>query len=302
MEQLETFSHTIFTDYVAEFYGYTSQVLKLENSSISVISFKKKNFKYALSLPFGLYSPLNSKKELSVLMSEMTREKVDHAVINIGPCSGMDYVDLLVLTNVHKFKLIQRSCHIFESEENTPVVERFNSTRKKHIKRYLKAEKVNVHMTKDPSFFEEYYSLYEDSAMRWGTKTVYSKEFIADLWKVPGIYMWVAILDGKMISAMICMYHEDTVFDWLAASYLNDEYKSLYAAVAVQYEVFQHAQQNGYRHVNMGASEGLDGVSNYKNSWNAVQKTTYSLTKESLVFSMLKRLHKFKSKFTKQHV
>jgi hypothetical protein len=302
MEQLEKFSHTIFTDYVANFYGYDSQVLQLENSSINVISFKKKKFKYAISLPFGLYSPLNSKEELSALMSEITREKADHVVINIGPDSGIDYEDLLHLTKEHKFKLIQRSCHIFESEENTPVVERFNSTRKKHIKRYIKAEKVNVHMTKDSRYFEEYFRLYEDSAKRWGTKTVYPKEFIADLWKVPGIYMWVAILDDKMISAMICMYHEDTVFDWLAASYLNDEYKSLYAAVAVQYEVFQHAQQNGCRHVNMGASEGLDGVSNYKNSWNAVQKTTHSLTKESLVFSILKRLHKFKSKFTRQHV
>ena len=299
MSSFEIFNNSTFADYLAECYpGYQSRTIQTGDSEVRIISFQKKRFNYALSMPFGLYSPVNNHDNLSLLMGELKVQRFDSIVINIGPENRIPDEEVTRLSALHQYKLIKRTCHVFECNSDLSLIDRFNATRKKHIKRYLKAGKVNVFHTKDPKYFEQYFSLYQDSANRWGSQTVYPKDFITNLCRVPGIYMWVAEFDNKIISAMICMYHEDTVFDWLAASYLNDEYKSLYAAVAVQYEVFKHAQENGYRFVNMGASEGLNGVSNYKDSWNTSIKTTYSLVNETLMFSMLKRLHNFSSKIT----
>jgi len=171
------------------------------------------------------------------------------------------------------------------------VISTFNSTRKKHIKRYQKAEQLKVFQTLEPYYFDEYYKLYLDSVNRWENGNIgYSKELIANLHLVPGIRMWVAELEGKVISAMICIYHQDHVFDWLAASIINDDLKKLYAPVAVQFEVIRHAVEHGLKYVNMGASVNLLGVSDFKDSWGASEHETYTFNKTSTFFKVSKKI------------
>ena len=170
------------------------------------------------------------------------------------------------------------------------IFEGFNATRKKHIKRYQKSAALNVFRTKDPRYFSAYFQLYEASAKRWGTSTTYSKELLTDLYKVPGIYMWVAEYEGEMLSGMICFYHQQSVFDWLAASIINDNVKKMYPAVAVQYEVIRHACENGYSFVNMGASKNLHGVSDFKDSWGATAQKTYTFVRRKGVFAAIKTI------------
>jgi lipid II:glycine glycyltransferase (peptidoglycan interpeptide bridge formation enzyme) len=107
---------------------------------------------------------------------------------------------------------------------------------------------------------------------------------------VPGIYIWVAEYEGEMLSGMICFYHKQSVFDWLAASIINDDVKKMYPAVAVQYEVIRHACENGYSFVNMGASKDLNGVSEFKDSWGANAQKTYTFIRRGGVFAAIKRI------------
>jgi lipid II:glycine glycyltransferase (peptidoglycan interpeptide bridge formation enzyme) len=102
--------------------------------------------------------------------------------------------------------------------------------------------------------------------------------------------MWVAEFEGKVISAMICIYHEDHVFDWLAASIINEDLKKLYAPVAVQFEVIRHAAENGLNYVNMGASVNLSGVSDFKDSWGASEHETFTFNKQSALFKVSKKI------------
>jgi lipid II:glycine glycyltransferase (peptidoglycan interpeptide bridge formation enzyme) len=149
-----------------------------------------------------------------------------------------------------------------------------------------------VFRTNDPVYFHTYYRLYEASAKRWGSSTTYSKELLSDLHKVPGIHMWVAEYEGTMLSGMICFYHENSVFDWLAASIINDDVKKWYPAVAVQYEVIRHASENGYSFVNMGASKDLNGVRDFKDSWGANAQKTYTFTRRRGLFAAIKRFQR----------
>ena len=104
------------------------------------------------------------------------------------------------------------------------------------------------------------------------------------------MYMWVAELNGELISAMICIYYKDYVFDWLAASIITEENKKLYAPVAVQYEVIADAVECGYKYVNMGASKNLGGVSDFKDSWGAKEEITLTLRKQSSSLRLLKKM------------
>jgi len=149
---------------------------------------------------------------------------------------------------------------------------------------------VKVFKTKEPIYFSRYFALYEDSVERWGTKTAYEKKFLERLHEVPGIYIWVAEKEGEVLSAMICIYSDNTVFDWLAASIINQDVKKLYAAAAVQFEVIKDAAERGLKQVNMGASKDLEGVSDFKDSWGAEEHETYTFVKKSGIFALLKKI------------
>lgn len=286
----EVFNYEEFIIYISKFVsGYEFESVLCDGFSVPYIKTQKNGFSYTFSSPFGLYCPVISLEQLEKVLIEFTKKGLSLGIINIGPESNFSKEDLSIIAKKNNYKLIERYCHIFKCDTNLEgLLGKFNETRRKHIKRYLKYGKLNVFRTKDSFYFKEYYKLYEDSARRWGSKTVYSKEMIADLWTINGVYMWVAELNGEMVSGMICFYHNDSIFDWLAASYIDKDAKNNYAAVAVQYEVIKQAQELGYLYVNMGASEGLHGVSNYKDSWGANLVPTFTLYKQSFLYSVLK--------------
>jgi lipid II:glycine glycyltransferase (peptidoglycan interpeptide bridge formation enzyme) len=134
-----------------------------------------------------------------------------------------------------------------------------------------------VFSTTDPDYFNKYYYIYKNSLERWDSPhRGYSKDFFNDLSHVENLRLWVAEYKSEMIAGMITLYSKEGVFDWLAAALLNDHYKKLYGAVAVQYEVIKHATENNYKYVNMGASLNLDGVKNFKDTWGAEQVKYHS--------------------------
>lgn len=296
--EIAYFNSEIFLNYLTGFIKKSS-VLSVGESNQNILFFKlkKRGFTYSYNLPFGLYPEKFSLMEIEYTLKELNNQSFSQFTINIGPGIIRDKNDAQRMALKYGYNFNEYCCHIIET--NRPLDEIFNgfsSTRKKHIKRYQKAGVLNIFRTKEAKYFQEYFKLYEMSAARWGSKTTYSKELISGLYKVPGVYIWVAELNGEMLSAMICFYYRESVFDWLAASIINDDVKKLYAAVAVQYEVIRHASEGGYSYVNMGASLNLEGVSDFKDSWGAVEKKTYTFIKRKGIFALIKN---FKDKLKK---
>jgi predicted CopG family antitoxin len=293
LNKIESFDSTKFVEYLSSI-EKNAEVLfiEVETTNFPLMKIIKKKFVYHFSLPFGLYTTCNESVSTSEIINRMAQEKSDNLTINFSPFSSLSYSDAAKIAKKNKCVLSINTCHVLDTNRSIEkIIDGFNSTRKKHIKRYQNAGLVNVFQTKEPYYFEEYYKLYLDSVIRWGEKrTGYNKALIDNLHSVPGIRMWVAEYKGKVISAMICIYHNDHVFDWLASSIINDEYKKLYAPVAVQFEVICHASKTGLKYVNMGASVNLSGVSDFKDSWGASECETFSFNKQSALFKVSKKI------------
>jgi hypothetical protein len=293
LNNMETFDSIQFIEYVSSLEKNAElSLVKVGSTSFPVMKMRKNKFVYLLSLPFSLYTKMNESVLPSEIIDQMVQEKSDTLTINLPPFANLSKSDASKIAKENKYDLTVNTCHIVASNRSIEeIVDGFNSTRKKHIKRYQKAGLVSVFQTTEAHYFEEYYNLYLDSVNRWGAEsTGYSKELIANLHTVPGIRMWVAEFEGMVISAMICIYHEDHVFDWLAASIINEDLKKLYAPVAVQFEVIRHAAENGLNYVNMGASVNLSGVSDFKDSWGATEHETFTFNKQSALFKVSKKI------------
>ena len=296
---IEKFDHVDFVEYVAQHTpGSSLGGFNCLGQDYPYLELKKRSFKYAFAMPYGLYANVTDESALAFFLKQTSKKQFDQIVLNTGTTFSSSPSDLMLLAEKNNFDLVIGKCHVFDNHASeNEVLDRLNSTRKKHIRRYQRAGQVKVCMTKDPKHFEQYYSLYEQSAKRWGSNTVYSSEFISGLWQVKGVYMWIAKYEDEVISAMICFYHDHEVFDWLAASLIDEKYKQTYAAAAVQYEVLVHAKKNGYRFVNMGASDKLEGVRNFKDSWDADLTETYTFIKRAMRFSIMKKVYNLIPKF-----
>jgi lipid II:glycine glycyltransferase (peptidoglycan interpeptide bridge formation enzyme) len=290
LNERTSFNSDIFLNYLSYVIPY-SGVHLLDKDNISIFKLKKKGFSYYYNLPFGLYPEKLNKMEIEAKFEEINHHRFSQFTFNVGPEIIKDKNEAESIALKYGYIVSEYNCHIIETNRTIEdIFNGFSSTRKKHIKRYQKAGVLNIFRTREAKYFQDYFKLYEMSAARWGSNTVYSKEMIAGLHKVPGVYIWVAELNGEMLSAMICFYYRESVFDWLAASIINDDVKKIYAAVAVQFEVIRHASENGYSYLNMGASLNLEGVSDFKDSWGAVEKKTYSFIKRKGIFALIKKL------------
>lgn len=291
-----TFDCQKFVQHVSKFeYGSRVELHAVDGQVIPSLILKKRYFNYANSLPFGLYSPVQNEFELEIMLKECGSSGYSSTVINIDPTALVSKHNADLLAKKYGFELKVNHCHLLDTTRPlNEIFYDFGDTRKKHIKRYQKSAKLKIFKTSDPIYFDKYFALYQDSMNRWGLAgTGYSKEMLADLYSVPGVSMWVAEYNGQMLSGMICFYYKEGVFDWLAASIINEDVKKLYAPVAVQFEVIRHASENGFKYVNMGASINLNGVSHFKDSWGARQLETYSFYKSSRVFKYTKNIVDF---------
>jgi lipid II:glycine glycyltransferase (peptidoglycan interpeptide bridge formation enzyme) len=290
--ELAYFNSEIFLNYVSGF-NKNSCVISIGKQDKNLILYKllKRGFTYYYNFPFGLYAEDLNVKEIEEIFNDTKRITFGQFIFNVGPDKINDKYEAESLALKYGFIFKTYNCHVIDTSRSIEdIFGEFNSTRTKHIKRYQKAKLLNVFRTKDAKYFQEYFELYAKSAERWGSNTAYSKELIAGLHQIPGVYIWVAELNGKILSAMICFYHKESVFDWLAASIIDDDVKKLYAAVAVQYEVIRHASENNFSSVNMGASLNLEGVSDFKDSWGAVEKKTYTFIKRKGIFAIIIKL------------
>ncbi len=302
LEELMFYDTVEFVNYVRQFQANSECVLiQIKHKSIPVFQFKKGFFTYANVLPHSLYSPIKTKEEAVQFLSELKKRNYNSIAIHFPPQLEITEDEVLKLSKQFNYKLKTSFCHILSSKTSLEeIVSNFNDTRKKHINRYIKAQKVRIFQTNERKYFEKYYDLYVDSSKRWGkSETSYSKTFISNLGELSGVKIWVAEVEGNMISGMICFYHKHHVFDWLAASIINDETKKLYAAVAVQYEVIKDAVEKNLDFVNMGASINLSGVSDFKDSWGAKEQKCFSFYKNTAFFKISKKLYSFKNKLVK---
>jgi hypothetical protein len=141
------------------------------------------------------------------------------------------------------------------------------------FRKVRKAEKAGVQITTATTLAEwqEYYQVYQQSLQRWGDKAVskHRWELFQDLFErqSPNIRLWLAKLDGQIVSGAVCLYGKQTIAYWHGASL--EEYFNLRPVNLLMYTIMQRGRESGQLWFDFGSSGGLESVANFKRSFGA---------------------------------
>jgi hypothetical protein len=141
------------------------------------------------------------------------------------------------------------------------------------FRKVRKAEKAGVQITIANTLAEwqEYYQVYRQSLQRWGEKTIseHGWELFQALFErqSPYIRLWLAKVEGKIVSGAVCLYSKQTVAYWHGASL--EEYFHLRPVNLLMYTIMRQARDSGKIWFDFGSSGGLESVANFKKSFGA---------------------------------
>ena len=87
---------------------------------------------------------------------------------------------------------------------------------------------------------------------------------------------------------MIVFYGTNEAFYWHGATIVSPEYKKLFSVVKLINYVIKDMHSKNIQYLNMGASEGLDGVKRFKESIGAEEYRYSAFKFESKIYKLLK--------------
>lgn len=151
-----------------------------------------------------------------------------------------------------------------------------------NVRRYTSKSKkmgVELSMKTRPSFYKEYYKMYNDLATRRNLIIGrFSKQFFKTLFGILKNNMKVlaAEIDDKILSAMIILPYNNVLYAYLLASY-NDAFK-FYPNYLLYWEMIRWAIDNKFKLIDIGtAGVGKHtGLHSYKRKYNIFTETTYT--------------------------
>jgi hypothetical protein len=168
-------------------------------------------------------------------------------------------------------------CPAGEVTHMLDLSEGFDSVLKKfsrgNISSIHKAQKNNVKTRAALTMpdWQEYFSIYQDSLLRWGEKASsrYGCELFKEMYRRQSdfIRLWVAVLEDKIISGALCFYAKNHVVYWHGATL--KEYFSYRPANILFFEVIRKACAENYSWFDFNPSGGHEGVVAFKNSFGA---------------------------------
>jgi CelD/BcsL family acetyltransferase involved in cellulose biosynthesis len=126
--------------------------------------------------------------------------------------------------------------------------------------------------SRSPLATTTYYEMLRIAAERWGIGTpTFPKSFVDALLTAGGddVEIWFAELDGHPIAGGIVLYGSQELFFWSAA--MRAEYGRLRPSNALNVSLIAAACERGIRWYNLGASEGLAGVTRFKRGLGATE-------------------------------
>lgn len=130
---------------------------------------------------------------------------------------------------------------------------------------------VEVAVDNSPKAFDDYYSMLEASARRWGRtdpgkpRSLFSA--IARLANAANTRLWLARVEGRLAAGALCFYGDSEVFYWSGAMHV--ELARSRGNNLIQWRVIEHAVAHNFHTYNMGASGDLEGVRRFKDGFGA---------------------------------
>ena len=148
-----------------------------------------------------------------------------------------------------------------------------------------------------PDAVDVYYTMLEESAIRWGRATpTFSKRLLQALAARGGddVEIWFATFEGEPIAGGVMLYGADEANFWSAA--MRSEFGTLRPSNALNVALIKAAAERGLRWYNLGSSEGLPGVARFKEGLGAAAVRYVTWKRESPLYAMYRAARQRRSR------
>jgi hypothetical protein len=177
----------------------------------------------------------------------------------------------------NRFRVKSMYTHVVDLRDGYATIQtRFNRGQKSNLRQALKKQ-VQVRIADSRRDVDRYYLAYMQSHARWGERAagVYPQELFYTLFEHgrPHVRFWLAEVNGMLAAAGITLAWNHAVLYWHGASV--QEYFKWYPANLLHSRIMEWACAERYHYYDMGASMGLGGVEQFKESFGA-RKTPFS--------------------------
>jgi hypothetical protein len=165
--------------------------------------------------------------------------------------------------------------HVLDLAEGFDAV--FRNCSKGHRYSAGKAKKTGIQVgvaETEEEYRLYYYQVYQDALNRWGDGTLvtYPYRLFEQIWlhRSESMKLWVAKLDGEMISGSLNFYYNRLVIAWHATT--RKGYFSHRPGPLLKMEIIRDACQRGFSYYDFSPSGGLKGVETYKEGFGAQKR------------------------------
>jgi hypothetical protein len=151
------------------------------------------------------------------------------------------------------------------------LLQRFRNGYKNDVRRARSSGRIHVAPASTVDEWRAYFRVYQDTLSRWGMSPAQGYpwrlfEVMAEL-RSPHITLWLARIDGAVVSGELCMYARRHAVSWHAAT-LADQLRTNAAKLQI-FHVIEDAHRRGCRWFDFNPSAGLAGVREFKESFAA---------------------------------
>jgi hypothetical protein len=151
------------------------------------------------------------------------------------------------------------------------LLQRFRNGYKNDIRKARRSGRISVEPAQSIDDWRAYFGVYQDTLSRWGLSPEQGYpwrvfEVMAEL-SSPHVTLWIARVDGAIVSGELCMYARRHAVSWHAAT-AAAALRTNVAKVQI-YHVIEDAFRRGCRWFDFNPSAGLHGVREFKESFAA---------------------------------
>lgn len=145
------------------------------------------------------------------------------------------------------------------------VMDRCFSAACRRAIRKAERSRIEIRLLEKELFFEPFFVLYEQSMKRWGLNKGFSPRLFELLWAASGVQYWGALHQGQLVSAALILTQGSHQYYWLGV--MDEATQSLRPNNLLFSRILEHSCQNAVETFDLGNSDGLIGVFNFKKSF-----------------------------------
>jgi hypothetical protein len=148
--------------------------------------------------------------------------------------------------------------------------------------------------------WHDYYDIYIDSIARWGENATnnYPRQLFENMQadNDKNIKLWLAYLDNKPVSGIICVYHNQHCAGWHMATL--KEFLTKRPTQLLIYNTIKHASYSGYRYYDLSPSGGHESVVESKRRYGMQTLEAGMINKNVLYIRSVEELARISGKLS----